>query len=134
MVHPFEVEDAGRPAVPIPDADITVELDDYRFDLPDRLDGGSTLAIANTSASEAHEFVIARLDGDTPIGAVADALDDHAPLPALALGGLQAIPPGTTQHLQLDLDPGRYVVLCAVPSPDGTPHFRAGMIEELTVT
>jgi uncharacterized cupredoxin-like copper-binding protein len=34
----------------------------------------------------------------------------------------------------VDLQPGRYAILCGVPGKDGAPHFMKGMVRELTVT
>jgi hypothetical protein len=133
MLRPFEVTAADAPP-PAPAADAVVELDDYSFSAPDRIEGDATLAVANRSTGEAHEMVVARLDGGTTVDDVLAALRAHRPLPARGLGGMQAIVPGTTEHLRLDLGPGRYVLLCAVPSADGTPHYDAGMIQEVTVT
>jgi uncharacterized cupredoxin-like copper-binding protein len=134
MLRPFQVTGADDPPpAPAPEADGEIELDDYAFTVPDRIEGDATLAVTNRSATEAHEMVMARLDEGTTLDDVVAALRAHRPLPARAVGGMQAVPPGTTEHLRLDLDPGRYVLVCAVPSSDGTPHFDAGMIREVTV-
>jgi hypothetical protein len=77
---------------------------------------------------------VARLDDGATVGHVARALERREPLPATPVGGMQGLLPGASQHLQLALDPGRYVVVCEVPSPDGAPHHAKGMIEEITVT
>ncbi|MPY95956.1 MAG: DUF4440 domain-containing protein [Acidimicrobiia bacterium] len=53
---------------------------------------------------------------------------------ATPVGGMQALLPGASQLLQLALEPGRYAVICAVPSPDGTPHHDRGMVQEVTDT
>ncbi len=111
-----------------------VELVDYRFELPETIDGDAMLAITNAASAEAHEMVIASVDDDVHVDDIVRALDaDGSPLPAVGVGGMRAMPSGTTQRLQLDLEPGRYVVLCAVTSRDGTPHYHAGMIEEVSV-
>jgi hypothetical protein len=34
----------------------------------------------------------------------------------------------------LDLEPGSYVLICAIPSPDGVPHSDKGMVATLEVT
>jgi hypothetical protein len=47
---------------------------------------------------------------------------------------MQAMLPGADHFLQFDLDPGDYVLVCFVPSPDGTPHFMQGMVATVTVT
>jgi hypothetical protein len=130
MVQPFDVT-APADAPSAPEADVEIDLADYRFDGPASIGGDDTLAITNTSDAEAHEMVMVR--GGASIEEITGALDRGEPLPAVAVGGMQAILPGTTQHLQLDLDPGGYVLLCAVTSPDGTRHYDAGMIQEVSV-
>jgi hypothetical protein len=133
MLQPFEVGASDDPS-PGPDVDVDVELADFRFELPDSIAGDDVLAITNRSTAEQHEMVFARLEDGVTVDDVIGALHGGTPLPAVGVGGMQALPPGATQRLQLDLEPGRYVVLCAVPSADGTPHYDAGMIEEVTVT
>lgn len=133
MMRPFEVTASDDPAS-LPPADAEVALADYRFELPETIDGDAMLAVTNTATSEAHEMVVARPDDGVTVTDVVEALDHRGPLPAVGLGGMQAILPEASLRLQLDLEPGRYVVLCAVTSPDGTPHYHAGMIQEITVT
>lgn len=133
MLQPFSVA-VGDDLPDAPPADAEVRLVDYAFDLPEQIDGEATLTIDNRSGAEAHEMVIVRLDDGTTVNDVLAALHDGGPPPGTAVGGMQALPPGQRQQLQLDLEPGRYAVLCAVPSPDGTAHFDAGMIDEVEVT
>jgi hypothetical protein len=133
MLHPFTV-DGSAESPPAPDADVSVQLVDYGFELPDTIDGDALLEITNAAAAEPHEMEVARLDDGATIDDVASALQDGTDVPATPVGGLQGILPGASQLLQLDLEPGRYVVVCEVPSPDGTPHHVKGMIQEVAVT
>ncbi len=133
MLHPFTV-DENADVPPAPDADISVDLVDYDFELPDTIDGDALLEVTNAAAAEPHEMEVARLDDGATIDDVARALEAGTAVPATPVGGMQAILPGATQHVQFDLEPGRYVVVCEVPSPDGTPHHAKGMIQEVTVT
>jgi hypothetical protein len=132
MVQPFEDrgEADGRP----PPSDATVELSDYRIAPPATVSGRAQLVLRNTSTAEPHEMILGRLEGSARVGSVLDALAAGQPMPATPVGGMQAIPPGASALLQLDLQPGRYVVICQIPSPDGTPHYVKGMVGELTVT
>jgi hypothetical protein len=133
MLGAFDVGPAGGDHQQ-PPADNEVDLVDYGFTAPDTLDGDATLAVTNRSSAEAHEMVVARLDEGVTVDDVVDALHAHEPLPAGGVGGMQAMLPDGTQHLQLDLPPGRYVLICAVTSPTGTAHYDAGMIQEVEVT
>jgi hypothetical protein len=140
--------------------DITAE--DYRFvGLDQPVDAGSRLHLANTSAAELHELVAFRLPDDETRSA-----DE---LIALGEDGLNAIfqgppatvlvaPPGISGFPvvgdgTLD-EPGRYLVLCSIPTgadpeaylaaaqesqggpvdvPGGPPHLVNGMYGELEV-
>jgi hypothetical protein len=86
------------------------------------------------AGTEPHEMTILHVDDGATADDVVAAIEGHTPPPGTAVGGMQALPPGTTQQLQLDLEPGEYVVICHVPSPDGTPHHARGMIRRVSVT
>jgi hypothetical protein len=133
MIHPFSVTSDGA-AVDPPPVDVTAELFDYGFELPESLDGDEVLSITDRAELEPHEMSFALLDDGAGVEEVRAALAAGEAVPATPVGGLQAILPGATQLLQLDLDPGRYVVMCSVHSPDGVPHHMKGMLQEVTVT
>ncbi|HEX6419009.1 MAG TPA: hypothetical protein VFZ77_10955 [Acidimicrobiales bacterium] len=132
MLQPFEVAGGGDDG-DRPDVDAAVELVDYAVEMPGSVSGDALLEVANRAA-EPHELIMVRLDGDATADDLRGALHEGGTLPGTAVGGVQALLPGAVQHLQLDLEPGRYAVSCAVPSPDGTPHHDTGMIREVTVT
>jgi hypothetical protein len=134
MLEPFEVTGTDESS-PVPEADVEVELVDYGIDLPESIAGDALLEVTNAADLEPHEMIVARLDDGAAAEDVLDALDAGTSPPATSVGGVQAILPGATQSLQLDLEPGRYVVICHIPSPfDQTPHYDKGMIREVTVT
>jgi len=117
----------------MPEAAHSVELIDYGFDLSEELPGDAILQVTNNATMEPHEMIVARLDEGASDEQVVDAIERSDPVPAVPLGGVQAILPGRSQHLQLDLTPGNYVIWCQVPSPDGTAHAAKGMIRTVTV-
>lgn len=133
MVRELRVTAATASAEPAPPADAEVALVDYGFEVPQRVAGDAVLEVHNRSRREPHEMVISRLDDGTTAGDVLDAFEAGRPPPSTAVGGMQALPPGVGQRLQLDLEPGRYLLLCRVPSPDGTEHAHKGMVTEITV-
>jgi hypothetical protein len=134
MVHPLAVTGAGPDPVPDVPTDGAVDLVDYAFGVPERLEAGATVTLTNRSTAEPHEMVVAQLDEGAGIDEVLAAIAAGGPPPARSVGGMQAILPGATARLQLGVDPGRYVLLCEVPSPDGVPHRAKGMIQEVTIT
>jgi hypothetical protein len=134
MLRPFEVTEPGAsPPDARPTPDDHVELSNYRFEMPDTVAGDALLSVTNAAETEVHEVIVSRVDDDTRAEDVLVALERGEPLPGTAVGGMQALMPGTSERLQLDLEPGRYVVLCAIPSPDGVPHHAKGMVDEITV-
>lgn len=142
------------------DGVLQVEMTDFTFgDLPAEVPAGTRIEVTNSSTSELHEYVTYRLpDGDDrPVDEIiadAEALLTGGPPVAVLLA-----PPGSDEQIPAVGDgtlaePGRYVVLCAIPTgadpadylaaaatsegppqvAGGPPHFVHGMFAELTVT
>jgi hypothetical protein len=56
------------------------------------------------------------------------------PPPFEVVGGMQALATGMRGWAVLDLAPGNYLAICAVPDPaSGQPHLALGMIASFTV-
>jgi uncharacterized cupredoxin-like copper-binding protein len=53
---------------------------------------------------------------------------------AIDVGGPNSASPGTTAEGTMTLDPGTYMLVCWVPSPDGMLHVMKGMVKPLTIT
>jgi hypothetical protein len=134
MLQPFEVvETNDRPAMPR--ADTRVALFDYGFEIPDSVRRDALLQVVNEGTVEPHEMEIARIDAGATADDVRAALAAGTPPPVTMVGGVQALMPGASQAVQLDLEPGAYVAFCSIPSPfDQTPHHAKGMFQEVTVT
>lgn len=134
MLQPFEVvEGEGLPA-PAPTPDEEIELVDYAFAAPAEIERDAVLRITNDTGTEPHEMIVGRLHDDATVDDVQHALDHGEAPPATFVGGMQALPPGASAYLELDVEPGRYLLICEVPSADGTPHRSMGMVAEVTVT
>jgi uncharacterized cupredoxin-like copper-binding protein len=52
----------------------------------------------------------------------------------IVMGGPAALGPGLVGETTVKLDPGEYVMVCPVPTADGTQHSALGMMRPLTVT
>ena len=59
---------------------------------------------------------------------LAQTLVNYAPAAATSILGA-----GLTSWIDVDLAPGTYAVICALPFPDGVPHAMEGMIEVITL-
>ena len=143
---------------------ITVSAVDYGFEgLPASVPAGTTLALVNESATEAHELVAFRVPDDE-----ARSLDELLALPPEEQANLfgttppaavlMAAPGEAATAMVGDgtlTEPGRYVVVCSIPMgahpddviaaaeasnggppddiPGGPPHHTQGMAAELSV-
>jgi hypothetical protein len=86
--------------------------------------------------AELHHLWLIRVDAGKTMADVHAALKAGGPPPAWVhdVGGPNASVPGVESTAVVDLAPGRYVLSCWIPSPDGAPHAMKGMTRELIVT
>lgn len=142
MLAPFEVT-AAEEAAAMPETDEEVTLLDYGFDVPETLAGDATVAVRNASDAEPHELNILRLAEGATVDDVLALFASEGeepptgPPPFSSVGGLNAILPGASGAVNLDLEPGEYVFVCFIPSvlPDneGAPHAALGMVKQVTL-
>jgi len=124
-------EETPEPA-PIPS--VMVMAEDYSFQMPDTLTAGVMSFRVMNHGKELHHLSIVKLaEGQTM--ASLQQINPTAPLPAgmVLMGGPNFAPPGGAAEAIVDLPPGHYVALCAIPSPDGVPHMAKGMVHEFYV-
>jgi hypothetical protein len=139
MMTPLVVTEPARPARPVATSTPKLVVKEFSFDLPEGYEGGP-LEIENRGA-QAHEVVVVGLkDGVT----ISDIVDNSVPIftpakgpaPYTDVAGITPVAPGGTAHLDLDLAPGRYALLCFLPdtSKPGTDHLHDGMATVFTVS
>lgn len=135
----------SAPAVPVtptravpPAQSFTIVASEYAFDAPDTVPAGVTKIRLTNTGSEVHHAQMFRLDDGKTMADVHDAMmEGHAgPPPAWMhfVGGPNGIVAGVDAWATMRLAPGRYLLTCFVPSPDGQPHIMKGMVKELIVT
>lgn len=136
MLQPFTVGAAEGEAPEPPAADATVTGVDFAFEV-DSIPADGVVEFVNGSEGQLHEMNVFRLaEGATQEDAVAffDGEAPPGPPPFSGQGGIQAIAPGASQVGDADLEPGEYVLFCAIPDPsDGVPHYKKGMVTTVTV-
>lgn len=113
----------------------TITAWDYAFDAPDTAVAGMTEITLVNKGPELHHVQLIRLEqGKTLSDLFAAVGGSHGP-PAWAreVGGPNTPVPGGTSVASLELQPGRYALLCFIPSPDGKPHVMKGMAREIVV-
>ena len=97
--------------------------------------GAVSLRLVN-SGKEFHHAQIVRLDQGKTVADLKTAMEHEGPPPPWLhfLGGPNGIAPGQEATSIASLAPGKYVLLCLIPGPDGVPHLMKGMIQPFEVT
>ena len=87
--------------------------------------------------TEPHEADVLRITDSTGFAAYAHWLEegDEVGLPPITpVGGIGDLVPGREAWVELQLTPGRYLIICQVTAPNGgKPHYALGMRYEFTV-
>lgn len=112
---------------------LSITTREFAFETADTVEAGvTTLRVLNKGKELHHAQVIALGAGHT-LADVFAAMKDGAGLPAWArwVGGPNTPAPGGTSAATVELAPGRYALICLIPSADGVPHFMKGMAREL---
>lgn len=116
-------------------ADGVVKLLDFSFVLPTQIKAGPQIWRVDNTGGQGHEIMLIKLaEGKTmeDVGAFMEA--PHGVPPFTNTGGFQAIDPGKSGWMVLNLEPGNYVALCYVPDPaSGHAHMELGMIMPFSV-
>jgi hypothetical protein len=124
---------AGRPEIPT----LTIMASDHALEAPAQVAAGATRIEVMNHGTEAHQAALVRLEPgrtrDEYLTALAQSLAAAAEVGTF-VGGPNGAGPGQTVGVTAELEPGRHVVLCLIPSLDGVPHVVKGMVTELEVT
>jgi hypothetical protein len=129
---------ARAPAIPTLDVVAT----EFAFTAPDTVLAGRTRVRLSNRGREMHLLEIARLDDGHTAEELGALLGARRPLPAWAtfvggpLPGPATAPRNAADDMAvtIDLTPGRYALLCPIPSPDDhRAHSLKGMVRTLVV-
>lgn len=114
---------------------VTVTATDYAFQAPDTVMAGPTTIRLVNQGKELHHVALWRLEQGKTMADFFAAMQHEGPPPAWAIpvGGPNAPVPGGEADASLELKPGRYMMICFIPSPDGKPHVMKGMSKEMMV-
>lgn len=139
-IIPFTVADEEGDGAAPPAADVSVDLTNFAFNMPIQVSVGEQVWHFSNMSEQPHEVILVPI-GDMTVQALNEILlttmsggegpDDIAPV--------QFIPPmtsGAELWLDLDLEPGAYVIVCSFPDifGDFTPHAMLGMRQTFIVT
>jgi hypothetical protein len=114
---------------------VTVTANDYAFSAPDTIPAGMTEIRLLNRGTEMHHVWLIRLDAGKTLKDLFGVMKPDAPLPSWArdVGGPNTPGPGGESTAILRVTPGRYAMICVIPSPDGKAHVMKGMAKEVTV-
>jgi uncharacterized cupredoxin-like copper-binding protein len=140
MLQPFVVTPSEEQAS-APEADLTIDMHDFAFTVPDTLEAGHQRVMVTNSGEQPHEFILMKLtEGKTLqdlsafMAAEASGTPVAGEMPAEEAGGAQAISGGASTMIELHLDAGNYVAVCFIPDPaSGKSHLDLGMVKEFSV-
>ena len=136
MVRALRVVEAAPSGEPAPRADATLRLNDFAFALSGPLQAGSRTVHLVNDGRQAHEVVLIRLaEGASAKEFIARYRPGGLPNSAgREAGGLTGLDPGREGYVHLELEPGRYGLLCFLADPvTGAPHFSRGMWMDIEV-
>ena len=136
---PFEVTDSGS-AVAAPDTSHTLQLADFSFDFPATMTASDDLWQVTNVGDQPHIAAFFKLtDGKTQADLEAffnDTTHTMAPpFDTTTTVDIEALSPGQTVYMPLDLTAGNWVAVCFVQDLNNPTmaHYMEGMIEEFTV-
>jgi uncharacterized cupredoxin-like copper-binding protein len=115
---------------------VTVTTVDYAFQAPDTIAAGRTTLHLVNKGKDFHHIWLIKLEGGHTLPELVEATKKQGPMPkwAVDVGGPNSPMPGGENSATLDLEPGKYVMVCVIPAmADGQPHFMKGMVKEVTV-
>lgn len=127
--------EAAAPAQEVdPDAvRIDVVATEYAFDLGEPPAGAVSFVLANEGA-EIHELLLARFVGDATFEQALASEDPESEGLVETLGFVGPVVPGAEAVLNVDdLAPGRYALVCLIPTEDGETHAEKGMVSQFTI-
>jgi len=114
---------------------VTITATDYAFSAPDSIPAGLPTFRMVNPGREPHQAVVAGAPGKT-FAELEAALLKEGPFPEWLTfpGGAGVVSSGDSSIVTANVPPGNYLILCFIPSLDGTPHILKGMHRRLVVT
>jgi len=117
--------------------EVVIVAEEYAFSGPERIDGGWKTIRFKNQGHEIHHVQFLKLPGDKTGKDFSEALaSDSTRLPSWVVryGGVNSIMPGEEATVVINLDPGKYVLICGIPDKRGLPHVIRGMSKSIQVT
>ncbi len=132
---PPTADASATPASAAPNL-VEITAREYAFDAPKRIPAGLTTFRFMVKGKEPHHGMMVRLDEGKTFEDLAAAIKTPGPPPSWAHldGGMMIGDPEKGSNVTMNLTPGKYALICFIPSPDGVPHVAKGMMTPIEVT
>jgi len=126
----------AAPAATAMASPITVTATDFKLDMPATIPAGAVSIRLVNSGKEFHQAQILRLDQGKTVADLEAAMKHEGPPPPWLrfVGGPNGVGPGQEATGIASLAPGKYALVCFIPSPDGVSHLMKGMIQPFEVS
>lgn len=117
------------------DRTFTINARDFTFDAPEQVEAGLLTVILDNRGDEPHHAWLVRLQDESAIDVFFEAVRAEGPLPpaVVSVGGPGTAEPGFSSTASIRLEPGKFLIVCLMASPDGASHMRKGMVRHLQV-
>ncbi len=121
-----------------PQADVTAQLADFAFILPDAIAAGPQTWLIENTGAQWHELGIVKLQEGTSVDDLLTVLaqeEQDGPPPFEDVVFWSPMGAGQRAWVTWDLPPGEYTVICFLPdlAGDMSPHAAHGMVRTLVV-
>ncbi|HYI25651.1 MAG TPA: hypothetical protein VD767_09595 [Thermomicrobiales bacterium] len=117
--------------------EVVIVTKEMSFEMPATIDSGLTRVTMDNQGMMGHHAMLMRVNDDATLEDLEAALTqpDFGAIFAVSqsIGGPSA-GPGSTGSVVLDLLPGTYIAICAIPDENGMPHYALGMQATFEVT
>lgn len=125
----------AKPNAKLPGQVIDITAGNYFFQVPATIRPGLTTLRLHTVGEGGHQLNLYKLPANHTAAEFISASAAKQPTPwATEMGGPGFPPPNGSVNATYVLEPGRYVILCAVhDQKDGKAHYQKGMYSEITV-
>lgn len=138
MYRLLEVTAAEGEELAGPVEDLTIELVDFNFTVPENVTAGRQIVRFVNNGTELHEAPFLLMDEGTTLDELLQAIENpQGPPPGAGVGGINTLAPGQEAFAVVDFLEGRsYGLVCFVESAEheGMPHLALGMKKEFTVS
>ena len=110
---------------------VDITASEYTFDIDDPTAAGRYSFVMTNAGDEPHLIVVAQLETGV---ALEDVLASDGDVGVIEAVESDVAPPGGESVVTVDLEPGRWVIVCPIPNEAGESHANLGMLRELTIS